>query len=194
MPECRPQRGAFGTWILCSWVEIGAFTGGAATGCGGLFGQSGKNLISTRYHTTRGRGHVRDRNASLSSVVGKHPHEIGDASRCTSKLRRSGIRGGEPGGTSGTDSHWSVTRRERESWARATWVHIALAQQRERVGLHRSPAGSIAALALGARRALAFVICSLCFHIQLDDARRHARYDTAVGKFLGAAPRSRDAA
>src|SRR4051794_5177095 len=37
MPECRPQRGAFGTWILCSWVEIGAFTGGAATGCGGPF-------------------------------------------------------------------------------------------------------------------------------------------------------------
>src|SRR4051812_25049847 len=35
MPECRPQRGAFETWILCSGVEIGAFTGGAATGCGG---------------------------------------------------------------------------------------------------------------------------------------------------------------
>src|SRR4051812_18573114 len=35
MPECRPQRGAFETWILCSGVEIGAFTGDAATGCGG---------------------------------------------------------------------------------------------------------------------------------------------------------------
>src|SRR6187431_1625934 len=35
MPECRPQRGAFETWILCSGVEIDAFTGGAATGCGG---------------------------------------------------------------------------------------------------------------------------------------------------------------
>jgi len=35
MPECRPQRGAFERWILCSGVEIGAFTGDAATGCGG---------------------------------------------------------------------------------------------------------------------------------------------------------------
>jgi len=26
MPECRPQRGAFETWILCRGVEIGAFT------------------------------------------------------------------------------------------------------------------------------------------------------------------------
>src|SRR5450432_4763742 len=49
MPECRPQRGAFETWILCSGVEISAFTGGAATECGGPLGPKRKKPNKYRY-------------------------------------------------------------------------------------------------------------------------------------------------
>ena len=49
MPECRPQRGAFETWILCNGVEISAFTGGAATGYGGQEGQIEKKPNKYRY-------------------------------------------------------------------------------------------------------------------------------------------------
>ena len=49
MPECRPQRGAFETWILCSGVEIDAFTDGAATGCGGADSVLRKKPNNYRY-------------------------------------------------------------------------------------------------------------------------------------------------
>src|SRR5450432_2145935 len=91
MPECRPQRGAFETWILCSGVEISAFTGGAATECGGPLGPKRKKPNKYRYIPPAAEGMLDiAMQACQASSEGFRMWKI-QRSCCTSKLRHAEI-------------------------------------------------------------------------------------------------------